>query len=236
MELIKITEKEGSIKTVNARDLWKFLKSSLRFNDWIIRRINRYNFTENEDYTLLINEYRVNGNNGGGSTRRKEYHISIDMAKELSMLENNEKGKQARKYFIECEKKVKQPIQLSIKEQLANALILADKVIKEKDNIIEKMQPKVETCDTFLESENYHTMQEVGKHFPGFGRNKIFDFLRNEKVLMHNNVPYQRFIDNECFKVIQKENFKGEYVPVTLVSSKGMEFIEKYLRKEGKIL
>lgn len=100
-ELIKVENRAG-IETVNARELHKFLEVASRFNDWIKARIEKYDFIANEDY-IVLTEKLVSGNNAVS----KNYYISLDMAKELSMVENNEKGKQARKYFIELEKESK---------------------------------------------------------------------------------------------------------------------------------
>jgi len=100
-ELIKIENKNG-IETCNSRDLHNFLEIRTRHNDWILNRIVKYDFKQDIDY-ILLTEKLVTGNNADC----KMYYISIEMAKELSMVENNEKGKQARKYFIECENKLK---------------------------------------------------------------------------------------------------------------------------------
>jgi len=98
-EIIKITEKDGQ-KAVNARELHEFLGNKREFVTWIKQRIEQYGFVENQDYTSFDNIVKREN----GATVRKEYAISLDMAKELSMVENNEKGRLARKYFIECEK------------------------------------------------------------------------------------------------------------------------------------
>jgi phage anti-repressor protein len=103
-ELIKIgtTELEGqTIQTVNARELYEFLESKRKFSDWIKERIELYDFIENKDYVKhkIVTQYN--------QVDRIDYHISFDMAKEISMVERNDKGKQARQYFIECEKKLR---------------------------------------------------------------------------------------------------------------------------------
>lgn len=103
MNLIKITKSKGS-QVVNARDLHQFLESKQDFSDWIKRRIEDYGFIENEDFVLL---HKNMGQKGRGGHNRKDYAISLDMAKELSMVERNEKGRQARRYFILKEKELK---------------------------------------------------------------------------------------------------------------------------------
>ncbi|ECQ1863758.1 phage antirepressor Ant [Campylobacter coli] len=70
-----------------------------KFADWINRRINHYDFIENQDYIIELVYTK--------GRPRKEYYVTLDMAKELCMVENNEKGRQARRYFIECEKRLK---------------------------------------------------------------------------------------------------------------------------------
>ncbi|UNF47274.1 antA/AntB antirepressor family protein [Bartonella krasnovii] len=104
--LIKISEKvidHETVQTVNARELHMFLDINIRFNDWISRRIEEYSFQENQDF-VSFTQKRVKPKGGRPST---EYHLTLDMAKELSMVERNEKGRQARRYFIECEKKLR---------------------------------------------------------------------------------------------------------------------------------
>jgi anti-repressor protein len=90
-----------TVNAVNARELWEKLKVETRFNDWIKRRINEYGFVNGVDFCLLKNEYSKNK-----GFQPKEYFISLDMAKELSMIENNDAGKIARRYFIDCEKQL----------------------------------------------------------------------------------------------------------------------------------
>ncbi|MCK3654266.1 hypothetical protein A4G19_15750 [Pasteurellaceae bacterium Macca] len=89
-----------SVQLCNARELHSFLESQRQYANWISERIKDYGFTENEDY-IIVTE-RTNGR------PRKEYHITLDMGKELAMVERNEKGRQIRKYFIECERQAKQ--------------------------------------------------------------------------------------------------------------------------------
>ncbi len=101
-ELIKITEQNGE-RAVNARELHKFLESKQEFANWIKNRIKDYGFVENQDFEVFDNFIK----NSEGGRPAREYIISLDMAKELSMVERNEKGKLARLYFIEMEKKAK---------------------------------------------------------------------------------------------------------------------------------
>ncbi|WP_392421107.1 antA/AntB antirepressor family protein (plasmid) [Capnocytophaga canis] len=98
--LIKITEQNGQ-KVVSARELHKFLGVGRDFSNWIKDRIEKYDFIENQDFEVFANF----GENPKGGRPLIEYALTLNMAKELSMVENNEKGKQARRYFISIEKK-----------------------------------------------------------------------------------------------------------------------------------
>ena len=108
-------------QTVNARELHAFLEVQTRFNDWIKNRVDEYGFIENQDF-ITFTENLVNGG------RRIEYALSLDMAKELSMVERNAKGKQARQYFIDCEKRLSGSMKIDFNDplQAAKAFIEAE--------------------------------------------------------------------------------------------------------------
>ena len=106
-ELISLTQSaiNGELQqTVNARELHAFLESKQAFSDWIKNRIEKYEFVENQDFISLHKKMEREI----GGTTRIEYFVSVGMAKELAMVERNDKGKQARTYFIECERKLRE--------------------------------------------------------------------------------------------------------------------------------
>ncbi|HBQ4881304.1 TPA: antA/AntB antirepressor family protein, partial [Escherichia coli] len=110
---------------VNARDLHTFLGVGKRFASWITERIAEYGFVENQDYILVSPNREIKGR--GGDRRSKDYHLTLDTAKETAMVERNEKGRQIRRYFIECEKKFRniQPVQAEPQPQFtAEEIIL----------------------------------------------------------------------------------------------------------------
>ena len=100
MELIKIYQ--GNL--VDARELHTFLESRQDFSTWIKSRIKKFKFKEGEDYTSF---HKIVERATGGS-KRNDFALTLNMAKELAMVENNEKGRQARRYFIEAEQTLKQ--------------------------------------------------------------------------------------------------------------------------------
>ncbi|WP_265610703.1 antA/AntB antirepressor family protein [Campylobacter jejuni] len=89
----------AEINSANAREIFYYLNSLQDYSNWIKNRINQYDFIENQDYIIELVYTK--------GRPRKEYYVTLDMAKELCMIENNEKGRQARRYFIECEKRLK---------------------------------------------------------------------------------------------------------------------------------
>ncbi len=137
--LIAISEQRidnENVQTVNARELHAFLEVGKMFANWINDRINQYGFVENQDYIVIANS----GKNPNGGRPSKEYYISIDMAKELSMVERNEKGKQARRYFIECEKQAQNQLP-QLPQDYPSALRLAADLAEQNEQLaIEKQQ------------------------------------------------------------------------------------------------
>ena len=228
-ELIPISDNNGK-KAVNARDLHAFLESKRDFSTWIKDRIKSYDFIEGVDYQSFteIVEREI------GATTRIEYALSISMAKELSMIENNERGKQARKYFIACEENKHE---LSRKE-LALMVVQAE---EEKERLalenekqqkqIEKLQPKADFADKAFAMEGKCDIGQAAKILGlPFGRNTLFKKLRELRVFFANrNEPKQKYIDAGYFemkeKPVPRENHPGFIVMVVLCTQKGLAYI-----------
>ena len=151
-ELIKttgITLNGDSITAVNARDLWKFLESKQDFSTWIKRRIEKYDFIEGQDYLL----HKFVEQLPSGAKHCIEYLISLDMAKELAMVENNERGRQARQYFIEVEKRFRNTGGLV--ETIRDALT---PIIREN----EQYRARLELARNFLPNGNPGDLNRAG--------------------------------------------------------------------------
>ena len=101
MDLIKVSQSENGM-TVDGRELHEFLQVGRDFSSWIKSRIEQYGFSLGDDFKVTLTKTGERQN-----VTRHDYELTIDMGKELCMVENNERGRQARKYFIECERRAK---------------------------------------------------------------------------------------------------------------------------------
>lgn len=223
-ELIKINT-DGAKQTVNAEELHTFLEVKSRFNDWIKNKIKQYGFVHGVDFVVVTKKL---------VTEKTEYHLTINMGKELSMLQNNDKGKQARKYFIQCEKKLQTQNQLTPLEQIHNALLLSNQLIEEQKAQIEVLTPKAEFTDRVHTSDTCHSMAQAAKMLQlKKGSVTLFKALRDKGILRANNEPYQKYAHH--FRLILREytNSKGEVITktTTKVKPSGIDYIRKQLNK-----
>lgn len=141
-DIIRIERRDGK-ETVNARELHLFLESKQDYSDWVKGRIEKYGFIDGQDFTIILGK-----STGGRPTR--DYFISLDMAKELSMVENNDRGRQARLYFIEVEKRARSVFGGAVPKSLPEALRLAADLAEQN----EQLTPKAEYCDRVLNTED----------------------------------------------------------------------------------
>lgn len=147
--LLKITESNGK-SVVSARELYDFLEISERFNSWMDRMF-QYGFIEGDDY-LGCKVF-----NALARQELQDYALTIDCAKEISMLQRSEKGKQARQYFIECEKQLLNPSDDVLILRAMNALQarVADQQLQleQANQTIQLQAPKVKYTETVLASD-----------------------------------------------------------------------------------
>ena len=231
-ELIPIQDQDG-IKAVLGRDLHEFLEIKERYMQWIARHIEKYGFIAGQDFIREI------GESTGG--RPSENHIlTMDMAKELSMLQGNLKGKQARQYFIECERQAKAPkidgnniTRMELIQIAMNAE--QERLALEAKN--KELEPKAEAYSSFIEADGKCSIGAVGKML-GIGQNKLFRELRNRRVLISKgnmrNTPYQHYMHHFEVKAYTITHSDGtESVRhTTYVQPSGIDFIRKKLGLE----
>ena len=143
-ELFNVTT-NGDKLTLSARDLYKELNVTDRFTRWF-ERMEEYGFEENVDFTSVKSSTLVNN---GAMRELQDYQITLDMAKEIAMLQRNEKGKEIRRKLIELEKAWNSP-----EKVMARALDIAHKTIANLQIENEEMKPKAIFADTVAASDS----------------------------------------------------------------------------------
>lgn len=227
-EIIRVNQET---MTVSARELHDALEASERFNSWFNRM--SAGFIEGEDFTS-VNTFTVVNN--GAQRELTDYQCSVDMAKHICLMSRTDKGKKCRQYLIDLEKVWNSPEQV-----MARALKLADQTIARltADNTVllednKRMKPKEEFFDAVTDSTDAVDMKDAANALHmGIGRNNLFKFLREQKILTENNRPYQQYIDRGYFRVIEQKYDKG-YGETginikTVVYQKGIDYIRKRL-------
>lgn len=209
-DIIKINTDADGKQTVNARDLHEFLENKDSFSAWINDRIKQYGFIKEIDFT----SFQENTRKPTGGRPPKEYHITIDMAKELSMVERNAKGKQARQYFIECERRAKDPIALlGDPEHLRNLLLSYTEKAAALEAQNKEMQPKALFADAVTTSHTSILVGELAKILKQndipTGQNRLFSWLRENGYLIKRkgvdfNMPTQRSMELGLFEIKER--------------------------------
>lgn len=118
---------------------------------------------------------------------------------------------------------------------MARAHQILERTIAQKDQIIQQLKPKADTYDMIMDSDGTFSMNQVAKQV-GMGEYHLFAYLRGKKVLFYegaDNVPYERFRKNGCFKVIDTISPDGKSHSTTRVTQKGLDYICKIIRKDN---
>jgi anti-repressor protein len=163
-QLIKVTPNDNGEQVVSARELHEFLEVKTDFKDWMPRMLE-YGFQEDVDFSAFLSE-------STGGRKSKEYILTLDTAKEISMLQRTEKGKIARQYFIACEKASKQPMtQLEILAQSAIALVKQEKEISALQNRVQMIEAKLTTHpEDYMSIAGYANIHNIAITLPYAGQ------------------------------------------------------------------
>ena len=230
--LIKISNNKISdfeVKTVNARELHDFLEVKSRFNDWINNRIRDFGFVENQDF-VTVTKNLVSGG------IQKEIYLSIDMAKELSMVERNEKGKQARQYFIEMEKVAKSTDPMML---LNDPVYLRGALATYSERVIE-LTPKAETFDRLATAtEGAMNLTNAAKHLQMqprsfnqflFANGWIYKRTVGSAWIAYQDKLQRGYLEHKAHPVTQPDGTEKIY-PQVLVTAKGLAKLSTMLNK-----
>ena len=193
MELIKIIEREGR-QLVSGRELHEFLEIRTKYKDWF-RRMVEYGFEEEIDF-IRVAQKRATNNLKNPVTTVIDHAISIDMAKEISMIQRTEKGKAARQYFINCEKKLKEVKKLSPMELME----LQFKALKEQEEKIIQVENKVDKLE-----EDMPLFQIDCKEIQALVRKKGIEVLGGYRSIAYNNNSLRGKVYSDIQHQIRRE-------------------------------
>ncbi|MDO9950863.1 antA/AntB antirepressor family protein [Glaesserella parasuis] len=170
-----------AIQLANARELYTFLEVKNNFAHWINDRITDYGFIQDEDY-IIVHE-RTNGR------PRKEYHITLDMGKELAMVERNEKGRQIRKYFIECERRAnlqneQQIAPLAVQDQdLLSLLVKSYHFLQQANELRNKVAPTYIASDIDLNIGGHYLYNLNGPTENALTKARKYVHAKSERIM-----------------------------------------------------
>ena len=193
MELIKIIEREGR-QLVSGRELHEFLEIRTKYKDWF-RRMVEYGFEEEIDF-IRVAQKRATNNLKNPVTTVIDHAISIDMAKEISMIQRTEKGKIARQYFINCEKKLKEVKKLSPMELME----LQFKALKEQKEKIEEVENRVDKLE-----EDMPLLQIDCKEIQALVRKKGIEALGGYRSIAYNDNSLRGKVYSDIQQQIRRE-------------------------------
>lgn len=239
-ELIKIDNENR----VDGRELHAFLRIGTAYKDWFPRMVE-YGFIAGVDFCPKMSE-------STGGRRAINHSITIDMAKEICMIQRNERGKQARLYFIECENRLKQAMQAPSYQiadpiERAKAWIEEQKQLKELVAQNEEMKPKALFADAVSASHTSILIRDLAKLIQqngiSIGQNRLYTWMREKGYLIKSgsdkNMPTQKSMEMKLFEV--KE---GNYIDsggrncitrTTKVTGKGQVYFVNKLLREMKV-
>ncbi len=209
---------------VSGRKLHMFLDVATRYNDWFSRMLE-YGFEEGKDFYSKMSKSET-----GFGRPQIDHEMTIDMAKEISMLQRTEKGKQARQYFIQLEKDWNSP-----EKVMARALDIAHKTLAEvrvsldeANKVIEEQKPKVVFAEAVSASKTSILIGELAKLIKqngvDIGQRRLFQWLRDKGYLMKSgsskNMPTQRAMEMKLFEIKEGSYVNGDGVNVTTKTTK----------------
>ena len=243
-DLVKVNF-ESERPTVSGRDLHEALQVKTPYTQWI-DRMKDYGFTENIDFMAVHkNVIRVDGTLM--PQQKHDHQLTIQMAKELCMLQRTEIGKKCRKYFITIEEKWNSPESIMSRalqfakiqlEKLKNQNILLESEISKQKEQITEMQPKAHYCDVVLNCKSLVPISTIAKDY-GWSAAKMNQYLHEKGVQFKQGdiwLLYQKYAGNGYTKT----KMRTYPIPMgsiqkthTYWTQKGRLFIYELLRKNG---
>ena len=198
-DLIKVSEKDG-LQYISARSLYEGLQVSHRFNDWFFSLL-KYGFQEGEDFTSVQIGTPVNN---GAIIKIDDYLLTIEMAKQICMLQRSELGKQYRLYFINLEKAWNSPEAI-----MARALQVAQKTLSDvqlklsaAESRLEEQKPKVEAYDNFISRDNFCNFRD-GANYLHIKQSYLMNILKSKCIYKNSIGEYRAYGEYSKYFVLR---------------------------------
>lgn len=229
--IIPIYENDTKEKLINARELHKKLNNKRQFADWIKQRINKYGYIENEEY-IRFHKIVKTDEKGYGNRTLIDYYLTIDMAKELCMVENNETGRKIRRYFIEVEKRYREII--NTPTNIFDFMRLALNQIELNSKNIENLQLDVNELKSKIDvkiKNNYCLASDIAEQLNLYSENNIphSNLIGAIARQLGYKISYKHYYEDE-YIVVVKDISKNEYWQVYF-KPKAVEEIQKWFNE-----
>ena len=226
-DIVPIYENSKGEKLINARQLHGKLESKRQFANWIKQRIQHYQFRENQDF-ICFNKF-VKANKYGNKNL-KEYYLTMDMSKELCMIENNEMGRLIRKYFIEVEKRYRNILDNS--QNIFDVMHMALNQIQENEQKMKLIENKTDSNTKQIEDIKKKIDVIIQKDYC-----LASDIAEELKVYSENNLPHSNLIGAIArilgMKISYKHYFENDKIAIVPDISKGNQYYQVYYKPKA---
>lgn len=232
-EIVPIYENTGGAKLINARELHSILLNKRQFSDWIKQRIKQYEFVENREFFKHHNFVKV------GNLKRPQidYYLTVDMAKELCMIENNKIGKKLRRYFIEVEKRYQKIIDMP--NNIFDFMRLAINQIEINENRLMEVEKKTNKYEKQMWENKERIKNLTSKIDVIIKKNYCLasDIAEQIGIYSENNLPHSNFIGAIARQLGMKLSYKHYYeddkIAIVPDLSKGNNYYQVYYKPKA---
>nr|DAG70552.1 MAG TPA: antirepressor protein [Caudoviricetes sp.] len=242
-ELLRVNYDSDRI-TLSARELHEFLGIKTKYKDWFPRMV-AYGFDENVDYRTMAQK-RATAQ--GNETTYNDHEITLDMAKEIAMIQRSEKGKQVRQYFLELERKWNSPEAvmnraLEYSRKQVQALLQTNEKLelenKMKDQQLNELKPKADYYDQILQSKSLVLISQIAKDY-GYGaptmNKKLHElgvqYKQGGQWLLYSKYQNKGYTHSRTINITRSDG-RSDVRMQTEWTQKGRLFLYELLKKNG---
>ena len=234
--IVPIYENKEKEKLINARELHQKLESKRQFTNWIKHRIEHYKFIKNKDFITFNNFVKRDKSNNLGTTLT-EYFITLDMAKELCMVENNDIGRNIRRYFIELEKRYRKII--NEPKNIFDFMRIALNQIEENTKDIDMLEFDIKELKSKIDikiQKTYCLASDIAEQLKLYSENKIphSNLVGAIARQLGYKISYKHYYEDEYLAIV-KDISKNEYWQVYYKPKAVSKIIEWFNKNKDEI-